>query len=93
MRTSIATQESGLQSGAVSAFGDIEAATLVGAAVAASTVGGAALVGTMLIPGQVVSGLAIGGALVGLGETKARTGSYLPFLKKDEVTTASAEVA
>ena len=70
-------------SGASSTFGDTEAATLVGAAVCASAVGSAAVIGAMVVPAQVIGCLAIGGTLVALGETKKSTGSYIPFIGKD----------
>ena len=77
----------GLESGALSSFNDVEAATLVGGLVALSTVGGAAALGAALLPGQTAAGLLTAGTFVGLGEVKKRTGTYLPFLhSKDEVT-------
>ena len=80
-------------SGAASSFGELEVATVVGVAAAASTVGGAALIGTMIAPAQVFSGLAIAGTCVGLGQVKASTGSYLPFLRKVDPTVDEAMTA
>ena len=89
----IAVNADRVESNALSGFGDMEAATLVGAAAAASTVGGAALIGTMVAPAQVFSGLALAGTAVGLGQVKANTGSYLPFLRKVDPTVDEAMTA
>lgn len=63
---------------------DQNALTLAGLAVGCVTLGGGAFVAAAVAPAHVVGGtLATGTLLVG-GHVKKTTGSYLPFLKKEE---------
>jgi hypothetical protein len=74
-----------LSSGAgLDGLSDANALTLAGLAVGAVTAGGAAFVAAAVVPGHVVGGsLLTATCLVG-GHVKKTTGSYLPFLQKDE---------
>ena len=74
----------GFTSGADSSFlDDANALTLCGMGLAAVTAGGALFIGAAVAPTQVVGGLVAAGTLAAGGEVKNRTGSYLPFFKKD----------
>ena len=66
------------------AFSDLDPATVAGLAAVGLTGGGAFFVGATVLPAQVATGLLVGGAGVALGEVNRRTGSYFPFLAKQE---------
>ena len=71
---------------------DANALTYAGLAVGAVTAGGAAFVAAAVVPGHVVAGsLVTATCLVG-GHVKKTTGSYLPFLKKDETPVTDTPV-
>jgi len=71
---------------------DQNALTLAGVALGCVTVGGSAFVAAAVAPGHVVGGsLATATCLVG-GHVKKTTGSYLPFLKKDETPVSDTPV-
>ena len=66
------------------AFSDLDPATVAGLAAVGLTGGGAFFVGATVLPAQVATGFLVAGTCVGLGEVNRRTGTYLPFLKKQE---------
>ena len=63
---------------------DANALTYAGLATGGVTLGGAAFVAAAVVPAHVVAGSLVTGALLAGSECKKRTGSFLPFLKKDE---------
>ena len=60
------------------------ALTVAAVATGVTTLGGAAFVATAVAPSWVIGGSLMTAGLAGAGHLKSTTGSYLPFLKKDE---------
>ncbi len=80
----VSSSVSATSGGGLDFLSDQNALTLAGVALGCVTVGGSAFVAAAVSPGHVVGGsLATATCLVG-GHVKKTTGSYLPFLKKDE---------
>ncbi len=73
---------------ALDVLSDQNLLTLAGAAVGTMTIGGAAFVATVVAPGYCIGGTLAAGTLLAGGHFKKTTGSYLPFLKKDEDKTS-----
>ncbi len=88
-QTILSESSSNLTSGAaLDGLTDQNVLTLAGAAVGVMTLGGAAFVATAVAPSYCIGGTLAAGTLLTGGHFKKTTGSYLPFLKKDEDKTS-----